>query len=76
MHVLRAYGVINPCVLDLSSKSCYVVCFMLRQLHPQGKIALDTLNRKLSRPQLLSGDHVDKPLVPTGIEQRPLGLNF
>jgi len=49
---------------------------MLRQLHPQGKITLDTLNRKLIKPQLLSGDHVDKPLVATGIEQRPLDLNF
>jgi len=49
---------------------------MLRQLHPQGKIALDTMNGKLSRLQLLSGGHVDKPLAATGIEQRPLGLNF
>jgi hypothetical protein len=49
---------------------------MLRQLHPQGKIALDTMNRKLSRPQLLSGGNVDKPLAVTGIEQRSLGLNF
>jgi hypothetical protein len=72
----RGNGGINPCVLDLGSKSCYVVCFMLRQLHPQGKIALDTLSRKLSRPQLLSGDRVDKPLVATGIEQRTLGLSF
>jgi len=46
------------------------------QLHTQGKIALDTLNRKLSRPQLRSGGHVDKPHAATGIEQRTLGLNF
>jgi len=46
------------------------------QLHTPGKIALDTLNRKLRRQQLRSGGHVDKPHAATGIEQRPLGLNF
>lgn len=53
-HFLRCFagiwsnGGINPSVLALGTKSCYVVCFMLWQLHPQGKIAPETMNRNLS----------------------------